>query len=166
MVREAGKEDAHHLDQTPNVKRINNETPHDQMSPREIDEMIETLQVMKLEKAERYSNQNQTSNPCNRCSTEHQTGRCPANGKTWFNCGGKNHFAREPACPNKRPVKKISSDYFATLQKETNLAPEEAKPVRKIHTPPDRWVNVKIGGTAQTLYADTDSEYTIITPKH
>jgi len=167
QAREAGREDAHNLEKTANVKRIRNDTAnHDNMTQEEIDEMIETLQVVKLsDEAGRYSNRNKGSNLCNRCTTEHQTGRCPANGKMCFTCGGKNHFSLAPACPGKKTVKKIRSDYFTTLTKDDSPAPETIAPqaIKKVATQADKWVNVK---TELTLFADTGSEHTIIAPNH
>lgn len=132
------------------------------MTPEDINKIIETLQITKLRKAGKFSNRNKGAHStCDSCRTEHQTGRYPANGKTCFTSSGKKHFARAPACPNKKSIKKINSDYFTTLQKEVTLP--DMKTIKKIHTPLNRWVKVNNWGTLQTLYANTRSEYTIIT---
>ena len=80
QAKEAGKEDAHNLSKG-TIKRIQPDLVNDQMNPEEIDQMIQTLQVMKLKKAGRYSNRYKKQQ-CNRCNSEHQPERCPANGKT------------------------------------------------------------------------------------
>ena len=135
------------------------------MTQEEIEDMIESLQVMKLKKAGKYSNRHKGS--CNRCNTNHQSGRCPANGKECFTCGGKNHFARASVCPGKKTVKRINSDYFTTLQLDNpHQEPSTPNAIRKVTSPADKWVDVKIGGTQHTLFADTGSEHTIITPEH
>ena len=165
QAREAGREDAHNLDKTAHIKRIRHEIHQENMTQEEIDDMIESLQVMKLKKAGKYSNRHKGS--CNRCNTNHQSGRCPANGKECFTCGGKNHFARAPVCPGKKTVKRINSDYFTTLQRNnTPQEPSTPNAIRKVTSPADKWVHVKIGGTQHTLFADTGNEHTIITPEH
>ena len=136
------------------------------MSTEEIDDMIQSLQVMKLKKAGRYSNRN-NKKQCNRCSSEHQPERCPANGKTCFACNGKNHFARTPACP--KTIKRVSTEHKSNQAKDgsTPKIRKGAATINKVSTTtPDKWVNVKIGGVEQRLYADTGSEFKIITPKH
>ena len=104
QARETGREDAHHLNKEGNVKRVGSHLLSTDMETDEIENMIETLQVMKLKKAGKYSSRNNNSprsGSCNRCNTEHNPGRCPANGKTCFTCGAKNHFSKAPVCPKK-----------------------------------------------------------------
>ena len=132
QAREAGKEGVHDLaggySSTNRVENL-----HD-MSDTEIDEMMETLSVMKLRKQGRYSGrprrdtQTQQNNPqCRNCVTTHPPGRCPANGKECFACGGLNHFSRTEACPKfKRTVKRfhdeeLPGDYTDTVTKYNDI---------------------------------------------
>ena len=145
QARETGGDDTHSLD-----KRVRHGLNQDNMSQEEIDEMIETLKVMKLKKAGKYSNRHKGS--CNRCNSSHQPGRYPANGKECYTCGGKNHFARTSICPEKKTVKQISTDYFTTLkQNDSNQDCSTLNAIKKMTTPADKWVDVKIGGTKHTL---------------
>jgi len=91
--------------------------------------------------------------------------RCPANGKTCFLCNGKNHFARTPACP--KPIKRVSAERKDDQKggEETSKTHKAATINKVSTTTPDKWVDVKIGGIRQKLYADTSSEFTIITPQ-
>ena len=100
QARESGKEGLHCLQEPPsNIhrlsrKRIGNEFSNDE----EIDDLITSLQVIKLRKSGQYSNRKQTScqnnlsDNCLNCSSEHAPNRSPAKGKECFTCGGRNNF--------------------------------------------------------------------------
>ena len=120
--QETGREDAHTLKDNTIVSRVNRilSTSESDMDSYEIEEVMQTLKVMKLHKQGRYSSRYKAKpnkGPCRKCSTEHPVGRCPANSKTCFGCGDINHFSRAPSCP-KRSDKKIQED-------PTNLGYEE-----------------------------------------
>ena len=86
QAREAGKEGVHSLaggySATNRVESINED-----MSETEIEDMIETLTVMKVKKQGKYSGRprrevtKQTSN-CKNCLSDHPPGRCPARAKS------------------------------------------------------------------------------------
>ena len=166
QAKETGKEDARNLNKD-TIRRIKPESPNEHMSVEEIDDMMQTLQVMKLKKAGRYSSRNRKQH-CNRCNSDHQPERCPANGKTCFACQGKNHFAKTPACP--KTIKRVSTERkdSQAQEKETlTTATKGSATINKVSTTtPNKWVDVRIGGINQRLYADTGSEFTIITPEH
>lgn len=99
--RETGREGANDLkDNTSVVSRVESEN----MDIQDIDEMINSLQIMKIQKQGRYSGRpNRSSsrsprNQCRNCSSGHPEGRCPARGRECFTCGGMNHFALSAAC--------------------------------------------------------------------
>ena len=78
QAKETGREDARNLHKE-TVKRVKPESANENMTVDEIEEMMQTLQIMKLKKAGRYSNRNRKQQ-CNRCNSEHQPERCPAIG--------------------------------------------------------------------------------------
>ncbi len=75
QARESGREDAHNLKGPVQVKKLATENlSHDDMEEDDIDEMIDTLQIMKLKKAGKYSARSRirSDHPaCNRCSRFH-----------------------------------------------------------------------------------------------
>ena len=103
--REAGREGAHHLkDKTSPVNRL---TTEESLEMPEIDDMIHTLQVMKLRKSGRYSTRahrlTPNKNQCMNCSGKHQEGKCPAKGRECFACGKRDHFVNAQSCPKRTP---------------------------------------------------------------
>ena len=92
--REAGREEAYNSP----ICRLE----HDNLNTSEIDEMIETLNIMRIKKQCKYSvssHQSRTDKPqCRNCSSGHPEGRCPAKGKSCFVCGEKDHFANARSC--------------------------------------------------------------------
>ena len=108
-VRETGREGAHCL------KDNNTSVCHIQqnMNSEEIDNTIETLQVMKVRKQGKYSFRNgrgriNRSN-CRNCTSDHHQGRCPASGKECYTCGGRNHFSCTQVCPGKNVIESRST---------------------------------------------------------
>ena len=93
QAKEAGKADAQALREPNNIiKKISHGNElHDDLSPDEIDTMIEDLRVMKLKKVGKYSSKalkrNNDFEECKRCLTSHMQGTCPANGKSCYTCG-------------------------------------------------------------------------------
>ena len=86
LAREAGKKDVHHLKRS-NILRLGFHKD-DKINDEEIDDMIESLQIMKLRKAGKYSACHKPSKTsCPRCNSSHLPEKCPANGKTCFDCG-------------------------------------------------------------------------------
>ena len=186
--REAGREGAHSLKSDTPINRLNTST----LTSPEIDNMIDTLQVMKLQKGGRYSakanRQHSQPNDCNSCSSKHPKGRCPAKGKECFACGKSNHFVNATIC-SKRTVQQIESDntrgqhnagYGDTrMNSSTNDTFEWPgvytnntgnlqfiSSVNQIATnkPSSKRVKINLGGIPLTLFADTGSEFTIIPP--
>ena len=109
QAKEAGREDAHNLKENSGgaVKRIGwtgNEKKPEDMDESELNNLIKSLNVMKIKKAGKYSNRSnkdkekEEQKSCSRCTTEYQPGRCPAYGKDCYTCVEKNHFARSSAC--------------------------------------------------------------------
>ena len=89
------------------MKRIGwtgNEKKPEDMDESELNNLIKSLNVMKIKKAGKYSNRSnkdkekEEQKSCSRCTTEYQPGRCPAYGKDCYTCVEKNHFARSSAC--------------------------------------------------------------------
>ena len=130
-AREAGKEDAVNLKDASSgaIKRIGwrESNPPEEMDDEELDNLIDSLNVMKLKKAGKYSVRfkNKDSSSCNRCLTDHPQGRCPAFGKECFTCGEKNHFSRAAICKGKS-VKRITEDTetkpYSDTQMKTNTS--------------------------------------------
>ena len=94
------------------------------MSPEDLDNLIDSLHVMKLKKVGKYSSRykNKDGYNCNKCLTEHPQGRCPAYGKECFTCGEKNHFSRAAICKGKT-VRKIGAmkTYSETVKGITTI---------------------------------------------
>ena len=181
QARESGKEDAANLKNTSSVKKT---SPTDH----QIDEMMETLKVMKMKKAGKFSNRNRKSNPCQRCKSQaHEPNRCPSNGKTCFTCGGSNHFSGSEACPKTSQLKRLETEgddsYAQTrmhnepqqhtsfrypIYDEDSMVTKTAKrivTICKVAEEDQKWVEVSIGGVQCKLFADTGSEFTIIPPE-
>ena len=87
QAREAGREDAHSLKETGTggVRKIgwsDSKPPSkfETMSADDLEDLIESLNVMKLKKQGKYSSRYKKGN-CKNCRSEHPEGRCPAQGK-------------------------------------------------------------------------------------
>lgn len=64
----------------------------------ETNNMIKSLHIMKLRKGEKYSaHHNHSKTSCPHCNSSDPPEKCDANGKTCFDCGRKNHFAKSQA---------------------------------------------------------------------
>ena len=108
---------------------------------------------------------------CRNCLTEHPPGRCPANGKECFGCGGMNHFERAGICSDDRGKVKRVYDEFAGCKPFTKSCK-----VRKIsaHAAADisetkqtsKCVEIKVGGVKQKLLVDTGTNETVIPPSN
>ena len=99
--RESGREGVHCLkDNTSSVSRVANED----WKVDEIDDMIHSLQIMKIKKQGKYSGRPNRQllkgqkNGCRTCSAKHAEGECRAQGKECFVCGEMNHFSGPQAC--------------------------------------------------------------------
>ena len=84
-ARESGRENSHNLKDSNTLKRIG-WREDEQLQDSDIDEMMETLRVMKLKRVGKYSTRSKIpqAENCPRCTSKHPVGRCPANGKTCF----------------------------------------------------------------------------------
>ena len=111
---------------------------------------------------------------CRNCLTEHPPGRCPANGKECFGCGGMNHFERAGICSDNRgKVKHVSNsnDEFAgykpftkscTVRKISAHAAANISETKQTSI----CVEVKVGGVKQKLLVDTGTNETVIPPSN
>ena len=177
QARESGREDANNLKAPVQVKKLDTETlPDEDLDEEEIDNMIDSLQIMKLKRAGKYSarNRRQDFPPCNRCSTSHEPSRCPANGKECFTCGGENHFAgskicsgiRKPSDEAKRTPKTVRFDEDThRYNPPPNGAAKRIVTIRKLSEEHHKWVEISINGVIRNLFTDTGSEYTILPPE-
>ena len=177
QARESGKEDAHNLKAPGQVKMLaSGNTSDEDMGDDEIDEMIDTLQVMKLKRAGKYSARNRNRQdfpPCNRCSSVHEPQRCPSNGKECFSCGGKNHFSgskicsatKRPSAEMKETAKLASSEDDTSRHNTSNGATKRIVTIRKLSEEHHKWVAISINGVTRNLFTDTGSEYTILPPE-
>ena len=173
-AKETGREDAYQMKGSKgNVKKIANDIPDEEMDEEEIEDMIHTLQVMKLKKAGKYSIRFKNRNSCTRCNSEHAPERCPANGRECFKCGGKNHFVNSQSCPKKDVIKRIDHTYGNTIidgdecrySSDEETTAKRIITIKKVSQENQKWVDVKIGDTSCRLFADTGSEHTIIPPE-
>ena len=184
QARESGREDAHNLKAPGQVKKLATENMSDEdMEEDEIDEMIDSLQIMKLKRAGKYSARNRSRQdypPCNRCSSFHEPQRCPANGKECFTCGGRNHFSGSKMCstPKKTPEEPYGNSRMESKEasktrynEETprhntvNGATKRIVTIRKLSEDHHKWVEISINGVTRNLFTDTGSEYTILPPE-
>lgn len=175
QAREAGKEGVQNLAGSSYSSTNCIESLNDEMSATEIDQMIDTLSVMKVRKQGKYSGRPQREQPksnCRNCITDHPQGRCPAYGKECFACGGANHFSRSEACPKfRKPVRRVeyhqepTYDYAATAMNSDTL--KMISIVGRLQTHhKSKEVTIKMGGVPQKLYTDTGSDKTIIPPSN
>ena len=150
QARESGKEGIHNLkDGTKYVQRVNDIENLSDCD--EIDDLIESLQVMKLRKAGKFSGrkqkgktQNQQS-PCINCSSDHPPNRCPANGKECFTCGGRIHFSNSKACKQPKDIKYMEAEYeSSSSDEEDNYAQSAMAGVSKIR----QWPGIQSPQTA------------------
>ena len=195
QARESGKEGLHSLREPPsNIHRLSRNGIDDEISnDEEIDDLIESLQVMKLRKAGRFSNRRRPStnqnNSCPNYSSEHAPNRCPAKGKECFTCGGRNHFSNSKTCKNNQVKYVEASDTASDSEPDSKNTTEASinrvtqpiwpgaksqythllKKISPIHRVSNsrnktKIVNVKIGESKVKLFTDTGSEFTIIPP--
>ena len=79
-----------------------------------LDTAISNLTVMKMKKAGKYSVRHKGGDrpSCDSCNSKHEEGRCPAKGKTCFECEGKDHFAKAKICTasSRKSTKKVSKE--------------------------------------------------------
>ena len=178
-------------------------------SSEDLDSLIDTLTVMKMKKAGKYSNRykknvedkRQTRHSdkdplCNACLRKHDgSRRCPAVGRTCFDCQGENHFSKSPLCPkstNRDKVNRLNGEdpYEEEDEEEWNYSGTAMeRPVSRIQpiwpgvkkgarratlrkvkgsnedTSEDKWVDVRIGKAKHSLFTDTGTFYTIIPPE-
>ena len=165
----------------------------EEISEDALDAAISNLTVMKMKKAGKYSVRHKGGDrpTCDSCSSRHEEGRCPARGKTCFDCDGKDHFAKAKICTttSKKSTKKVTKEEEGTDSDEFYGSEEE---VRKVSAWPgyssrakrsgknhfvgkvaseskekdrhSRWVHIRMGGRRMNLFSDTGSHYTIIPP--
>ena len=178
QAREAGKEGVNNLvGGYSSACRIEN--LQEDMSETEIDNMMETLSIMKIKKQGKYSGRPRREPPkqpgthCKNCMTEHPYGRCPAYGKECFVCGGNNQFFRSENCPrSKNPIRRVqyhqdepTDNYAVTAMDLKDI--KMVSIVGRLQTnSKSKEVTIKVGGVQQTLFADTGSDKTIITPNN
>lgn len=179
QARESGKEDAANLKNASTVKKT---YPMDN----QIEEMLDTLKVMKMKKAGKFSNRNRKNDFCPRCKSKmpDELNRCPSNGKSCFSCGGPNYFSGSEVCPKTSQLKRLDTgaedSYSATrmrneqssfrypIHNEDGTVSKSTKrivTICKVAEEDHKWVEVSIGGVQCKLFADTGSEYTIIPPE-
>ena len=157
QARESGKEDAHHLKNANQVKKVR--TTKDEAD------------VNKMKTAGRFSGRhNRNKTECERCNTEHEPQRCPSNGKPCFSCGGKNHFAGSDACPNTKKDQNTDkpNDTDTDESKKKSPAANSTKrivTIKRLSEQHQKWVEISINGINRNLFTDTGSEYTIIPPE-
>ena len=183
--RESGKEGAAAI----SINRVRDHIEDSEMEDSEIDDMIQSLTVMKLKRYGKYSQRK--NNPkfqegwktCRNCNNKHKEGKCFAEGKTCFTCGEKNHLSNTQSCKGRNSIKKCSpTNYGASAMRtddsETDdewpgVQPDNEDTVRFIKTvnridsnrKRDKWVKVYIGGEEMQVYTDTGSTFTIIPPE-
>ena len=196
--RETGKEGAQQLQhQSSSVSRVKAKSNQDNkpagsdMSLEDIEETINQLQVMKIRKQGKFSGKpNRPTSEggkqsCLNCSSSHAKGRCPAKGKSCFDCGGHNHFSNSQACPKstqndqtppQHNVNRIDTpqSYSATTMQWPGVQSSVTHDVKLItsvnkldtvnNISTSKNVNVTIGGVPMSLYTDTGSFYTIVPP--
>ena len=177
QARESGREDANKLKAPGQVKRLDTGMTSDEdLDDEEINNMIDSLQIMKLKRAGKYSARNRNRQdfpPCNRCNTSHEAQRCPANGKECFTCGGENHFSgskicsgtRKPSDEAKRTSKTVRIDDDTQRYTPPSGAAKRIVTIRKLSEEHHKWVEISINGVSRNLFTDTGSEYTILPPE-
>ena len=176
-VRELGKAGVSSLTGHSATNRV--ETLDTEMSETEIEDLIETLSVMKVRKQGKYSGRPKRETPrpqnCRNCRSDHPSGRCPANGKECYDCGGYNHFAKSETCPrNRRSVRRMQNDTYDSEGSygyaTTAMNHEDVRMISTVGRLETSYktkeVTIKIGGVPQTLFTDTGSDKTIIPPSH
>ena len=177
QARESGREDAHNLKTPGQVKKLDTGTISDEdLDEEEIDNMIDSLQIMKMKRAGKYSARHrnlQDFPPCNRCNTSHEVRRCPANGKECYTCGEQNHFTGSKICSGARKPKDNANKTPRTGRYDNdthrhNPPNETAKrivKIKKLSEEHHKWVEIAINGVSRNLFTDTGSDYTIIPPE-
>ena len=177
-------------------------------STHDLDGLIETLTVMKMKKAGKYSNRfkkngeenrqtrsSDVDTQCKACLRRHDDSRrCPALGRTCFDCQGENHFSKSSLCPKSTTRDKINrlkhnDPYEEGDEEESYSGTVMEMPVNRIQPSwpgimkgarrgtlrkvksskeengDDKWVDVIIGKERHKLFTDTGSYYTIIPPE-
>ena len=165
----------------------------EEISEDALDTAISNLTVMKMKKAGKYSVRHKGGDrpSCDSCNSKHEEGRCPARGKTCFECEGKDHFAKAKICTasSRKSTKKVSKEEEEGTDSDEFYGSEGE--VKKVSAWPgystrarrsgknnfvgklagenkedrhSRWVHIRMGGRRMNLFSDTGSHYTIIPP--
>ena len=179
QAREAGKQDVNNLrDSESTVRRMSSRKQVEEMTDTEIEEVLQAVNVMKLQKAGRYSNRNKDNykkegeGHCGRCLLKHAQGRCTAWGHTCGHCQGKNHF--DHACKKREKpadIRRVTGESYLTSRStacpETE-DPRETTTIRKMNDDPTTCLNVPISvgeDEPMSMYIDSGVKHTVIPPE-
>ena len=181
QAREAGRQDVDNLRQkdTPVVRRVSCRQDIEEMTDGELDEVLEAIKIMRLQKAGRYSGrypkdtkETGDDSSCTRCLTKHPKNRCPAWNSICDHCRGKGHF--EIACKKKKKpqdVRRITEESY--LSTRSSYCPDvvETKTtttIRKMNDDPSTSLEVPIavgGEEPMSMFIDSGVKYTVIPPE-
>ena len=197
MSHEEAKDTADILTGSSPSQTISRVAEGTEITDAEIDTLRDALTVMKMKKAGKYSNRHEKNKAggsgtwqeqCNACLRKHTPSRrCPAVGRTCFDCNGEGHFSKSPLCSKQGNINKMTEEQYTDSESETDdYSSTVLKAVGRIRPWPgvrkgarssslkkvkghseadNKWVTLQIGKIdGLKLFTDTGSYYTIIPP--
>ena len=181
QAREAGKQDVNNLrekESSSAIRRVSCKKDIEEMDECDLEEILQAINIMKLQKAGKYSNrykekkETDDSTPsCGRCLMKHPQGRCPAWGSVCNSCGIKNHYER--ACRKKKSqdIRRVTDESYLTSRSSPFLDADDTKEtttIRKMDDDTAGSLNVPITvgrDEPMLMYIDSGVKYTVIPPE-
>ena len=176
QAREAGKQDIGNLrnKEKSEVRRVSCRKSSEEMNDGELDEMLQAINIMKIQKAGKYSNRLKKELPqenCGRCLTKHPHNRCPAWGHICQHCGGKGHFDHD--CKKKKPgdIRRVTEESYLTSRSSPFPDAEDSKittTIRKMNDDPSTSLHIPISVGQDkpiSMFIDSGVKHTVIPPE-
>ena len=181
QAREAGKQDVNNLrekESSSAIRRVSCKKDIEEMDECDLEEILQAINIMKLQKAGKYSNrykekkETDDSTPsCGRCLMKHPQGRCPAWGSVCNSCGIKNHYER--ACRKKKSqdIRRVTEESYLTSRSSPFPDTDDTKEtttIRKMDDDTAGSLNVPITvghDKPIIMYIDSGVKYTVIPPE-
>ena len=173
QAREAGKQDVSHLREkdSTTVRKVSCRKDIEEMCDEDLETIIQAVNIMKLQKAGKYSNRHKDNKKdnitedgsCGRCLTKHPRGRCPAWGTVCNNCKGKNHY--EHACKKGQSseIRRVMETYLSSRSSDGPEVEEcQEATIRKMSLK----VPISVGKSEpMSMFIDSGVKFTVIPPE-
>ena len=176
QAHEAGRQNVDNIRQkdTPVARRVSCRQDIEKMTGGELDEVLEAIRIMRLEKTGRYTGrylkdtkETVDDSSCTLCLTKHPKNRCPAWNSICDHCRGKGHF--EIACKiKKKPqdIRRITKESYLSTRSSSCPDVEETKTITMTSPLTSLEVPIALGGEEpMSMFIDSGVKYTVIPPE-